>query len=84
VVALGLLVLPLPETEDPAEARLVNLSLAGAFLLIFTPVGTWWGLRRLRHGREWLEQDRTPTAADRVKLRGRTEETRLAVPTESG
>jgi adenylate cyclase len=71
VVALGLLVLPLPATDDPAEARALNLALAGAFLCVFTPLGTWWGLRRLRGAREWLEQDRTPTDDERrTVLRG--------------
>jgi len=71
VVALGLLVLPLPDADDPARARALNLALAGAFLLVFTPLGTWWGLRRLRHAREWLEQDRTPTDDERrTVLRG--------------
>ena len=71
VVALGLLVLPLPEIEDDAASQAINLGLAGVYLLLFIPIGSWWGLRRLRKARTWLEEDREPTADERkAVLRG--------------
>ena len=71
VFALALLVLPLPGVEDDVDARVANLIAGGAFLLVFTPIGSWWGLKRLRHARDWLEQDRRPTPQERkTVLRG--------------
>jgi adenylate cyclase len=71
VAALGVLVLPLPDVEDEGTARAINLGLAGAYLLVFMPVGSWWGLKRLRMARAWLEEDRPPTERERkVVLRG--------------
>jgi adenylate cyclase len=71
VVALGLLVIPLPDPEDESTATALNIGLAGVYLLIFTPLGSWWGLKRLRKARAWLEEDRTPTEAERkIVLRG--------------
>jgi adenylate cyclase len=70
VAALGILVLPL-EIEDEGTAAVVNISVAGAYLMVFTPLGSWWGLKRLRKARAWLEEDRTPTEAERrIVLRG--------------
>ena len=65
ILALGLLVVPLPEVEDEGAARALNLSVAGAYLLVCMPLGTWWGLKRLRNARSWLEQDRQPTERER-------------------
>jgi adenylate cyclase len=71
VVALALLVIPVPEFEDEATGRAINLGLAGLYLLVFSPLGTWWGLKRLRKARAWLEDDRPPTEAERkIVLRG--------------
>jgi adenylate cyclase len=71
VAALGLLVVPLPDVEDEGTARAINLAVAGAYLLVFMPLGTWWGLKRLRQARAWLEEDREPTDEERVVvLRG--------------
>ena len=62
VVTFATLVLPLPDVENNSDARLVNAIATGAYLLVVTPFGVWWGLRRLREAREWLEEDRTPDA----------------------
>jgi adenylate cyclase len=71
VVALGILVIPLPEFEEKGTATAVNVGLAGAYLVVFTPLGSWWGLKRLRKARAWLEEDRAPTEAERkIVLRG--------------
>lgn len=71
VVALGVWVLPYPDVDDADAARTLNLVAAGAYLLVFSPVGAIWGLRRLRKARIWLEEDRPPTPQERrVVLRG--------------
>jgi adenylate cyclase len=68
--AFGNLVLPFPEIDDPAEARLVNLVVLGAYMLIGIPFGTWWILRRARPAREWLLADREPSEEEqRLALR---------------
>ena len=65
VVALGFLVLPLPEVDDESAVRVANFIAAGAFLLFFIPVGSYWGLKRLRGARGWLREDREPTPEER-------------------
>jgi adenylate cyclase len=71
VVALGVLVLPLPDVDDEGIARAINLGFAGVYLLVFMPLGAWWGLKRLRQARDWLAEDRMPTDRERkVVLRG--------------
>jgi adenylate cyclase len=64
VAALGILVLPVP-LEDEGTAMAVNLAAVAVYLLVFVPFGSWWGLKRLRKARAWLEQDRAPTEAER-------------------
>jgi adenylate cyclase len=66
VAVLGLLVLPLPEIEDESAAQAINLGGGGVYLLVFMPLGTWWGLKRLRKAREWLNEDREPTDEERM------------------
>jgi adenylate cyclase len=63
--AFGNFVLPYPEVDDPGEARLVNLVVLGAYMLIGIPFGTWWTLRRARPAREWLLADREPSDEER-------------------
>ena len=65
VFAIATLVLPLPGIEDDADGRLANAIAAGAYLLVFVPIGTWWGVRRLREARMWLKEDREPTPEER-------------------
>ena len=64
VFAIATLVIPLQIEDDP-EARVANAIAAGAYLLVFVPLGTWWGVRRLRQARTWLREDRTPTPEER-------------------
>ena len=71
VVALGVLVLPLPTVENEGTAVAVNVAAAGVYLLVFSTLGSWWGLRRLRAAQTWLEAERPPTAEERrIVLRG--------------
>ncbi|MGH2950632.1 MAG: adenylate/guanylate cyclase domain-containing protein [Solirubrobacterales bacterium] len=71
VLALGVWVIPYPNVEDETRARVMNLITAGAYLLAFIPIGTWWGLARLRKARDWLDEDRPATPEERrVVLRG--------------
>jgi adenylate cyclase len=71
VAALAVLeVVPL-DVGDESTARAIGLGLAGAYLLLFVPIGSWWGLKRLRGARVWLEADRLPTPDERkIVLRG--------------
>jgi hypothetical protein len=67
--AFGNFVLPpLPEIEDPAEARTASLVGLGAYMLIGIPFGTWWTLHRARPAREWR---RRPEPLLRHRGRGR-------------
>ena len=70
VIALALLVLPLEDLEGNAEATAVNMIATGAFLLLFIPIWTWWGSKRLREARAWLEEDRPPTEEERKLVFG--------------
>jgi adenylate cyclase len=71
VVALGVWVIPYPDVRDQEGARIANVVAAGAYLLAFIPIGTWWGLKRLRGAVAWLREDRPPTPTERrVVLRG--------------
>ncbi len=71
VFTLGALVFPLPDIDDPEAARLGALALTAAYLLVSVPLGTVWGLRRLRTGRSWLDDDRAPTPEERrIVLQG--------------
>jgi adenylate cyclase len=63
--AFGNFVLPFPEVDDTGEARLVNLVVLGAYMLVGIPFGTWWILRRARPAREWLLADREPSDEER-------------------
>jgi adenylate cyclase len=63
--AFGNFVLPFPEVDDPAEARLTSLVGLGVYMLIGIPFGTWWILRRSRAARDWLLSDREPTDEER-------------------
>jgi adenylate cyclase len=65
VAALAILVLPLPDVEGDTTAWILNLGLGGVYLLIATPIGSWWGLKRQRQARRWLVEDRAPTERER-------------------
>lgn len=72
VVALGILVLPIPNGEASAgTASLVNGAVAAVVLPAFCFIGSWWGLRRLGTARVWLEADREPNEREqRIVLGG--------------
>jgi adenylate cyclase len=63
--AIGQFVLGFPDVDDPSEARLANLIAFGVYMLISVPLGAWWALRRARSARDWLREDRVPTAEER-------------------
>jgi adenylate cyclase len=66
VVALGIFVLPVPNGESSdATVRLVNGVAAAVMLAVASVLGSWWGLRRLRTAREWLEAERPPDERER-------------------
>ncbi len=72
VVGLGILVLPFA-TGDASEAtvRLVNGVAAAIVLGVFSLIGSWWGLSRLRAASDWLKEEREPDAQEqRVVLGG--------------
>jgi adenylate cyclase len=63
--AFGQFVLPLPDVDDPAEARITNLVVLAVYMVIGVPLGAWWALGGDRPGREWLREDRAPTPEER-------------------
>ena len=72
VVALGIFVLPIPSGDSSeGTVRLVNGVGAAIALVVFSFIGSWWGLRRLRSAREWLAEDRAPDGSEqRIVLGG--------------
>jgi adenylate cyclase len=71
VAAFAVWGLPKPDGIDDA-AIVVNISVAGAYLLVALVIGAVWGRRRLedgRHGmRAWVEEEREPTEAERRRV----------------
>jgi adenylate cyclase len=72
VVALGILVLPFSTGEtSEATVRLVNGVAAAIVLCVFSFIGSWWGLRRLRTASKWLKEERKPNEEEqRIVLGG--------------
>src|SRR5688572_14173682 len=66
-VLLGL-VLPRPEVASETDTLIINLIVAGIYVLIGLVVGTWWGMRRLRGLRHWLRTDRPATADEQLRV----------------
>jgi adenylate cyclase len=68
VVSFAVWGLPKPALEDSTEPIIVNVAVAGVYLLVALVVGSAWGLRRIEGGRygirRWLTDDRTPTAPE--------------------
>ena len=64
--------LPKPAIDSDAHPVVLNVAVAGGYLLFALVVGVIWGRRRLeggRHGiRGWLEDDREPTAKERRRV----------------
>ena len=61
-------VLPIPPVDDPSQVRLLNLVLAGSYVLMGMVIGALWGSRRLRRMREWLRSEREPTDVERAEV----------------
>lgn len=72
VAAFAVWGLPKPDGLEGDSAVVVNISVAGGYLLFALVVGAWWGRRRLesgRHGmRGWVEDEREPTEAERRRV----------------
>ena len=54
-----------PETGSPV---LVNLILAGAFILVAVPLVTWVLTRATTAGRAWLKEERPPTTSEQRNM----------------
>jgi adenylate cyclase len=50
------------------NADVLNLILAGIYVLFAIVVGSWLGMRRTRPGRIWLREGRSPTEAEQRRL----------------
>lgn len=72
VVAFALLVLPKPDGEVDGGVLVLNLALAGVYVLVAIPVGVWWGRRLVEKGRDgtgaWLASEQEPNAAQRARV----------------
>ncbi|HEX8051051.1 MAG TPA: adenylate/guanylate cyclase domain-containing protein, partial [Solirubrobacterales bacterium] len=72
VVCFAVWALPKPDGVDGTSALPVNLALGGAYAAAALAIGVIWGRRRIERGpdglRAWLEEDRPPTAAQRLRV----------------
>ncbi|HEX7278392.1 MAG TPA: adenylate/guanylate cyclase domain-containing protein, partial [Solirubrobacterales bacterium] len=72
VVCFAVWALPKPDGVDGTSALPVNLALGGAYALAALAIGVIWGRRRIERGpkglRAWLEEDRVPSAAQRLRV----------------
>ena len=68
VLVFVILMWVLPSPPGEGASTLLNLVVAGSYLLIALPIGVAWGLRRLRPSRRWLEEGRPPTLAEQRNL----------------
>ncbi len=72
VVCFAVWALPKPEGVDGTSALPVNLALGGIYASLALAIGVIWGRRRVERGpkglRAWLEEDRRPTAAQRLRV----------------
>ncbi|MGI8726563.1 MAG: adenylate/guanylate cyclase domain-containing protein [Solirubrobacterales bacterium] len=64
VFVLAVWVLPTDELPGEGSPILVNLVLAGGYVLATIPLATWLVLRRQREGRRWIKEERDPTAEE--------------------
>ena len=60
-------VVPLPGNGLPASARTIGLVSTLALVMVGWFVCDWWGGRALRPITSWLEQNRPPTPAERLR-----------------
>lgn len=56
------------ETPGKDDPTVLNLILAGAYILVAIPIGIMWSLSRLRPSRRWMKEDRDPTPAEQRNL----------------
>ena len=63
--ALGTFVLPLPDIDEPGDARITSVAVLAGYLLVSIPLGTWWMARRARPVRRWVVAERSPTTEER-------------------
>lgn len=70
VTCFSLFALPKPETGQDTAILVTNLSVGVGYLLLALAVGVLWGIRWLSGGSggsgQWLLDDRTPTADERL------------------
>jgi len=70
-VLAGFVIPTPPEFDQETETLIVNLAVAGVYVLIALIVGTVWGFRRLNPTRQWIAAERAPDKAElREALRG--------------
>ena len=71
VTAFAVLALPKPVIDDEALVIVLNVCLAGAYVVFALVVGIVWGRRRIeggKHGiRGWLSEERAPTQKERKR-----------------
>jgi adenylate cyclase len=65
VASLIVFVLPTPEVANRDTVVLINLVVAGAYLIGAVTFGVVWGLARVRRAHAWLIAGRRPTDEDR-------------------
>ncbi|HYG95831.1 MAG TPA: adenylate/guanylate cyclase domain-containing protein [Solirubrobacterales bacterium] len=72
VVCFAVWALPKPAGVDGTSALPVNLAMGGAYASIALAIGVIWGRRRIERGpkglRAWLDADREPTPAQRLRV----------------
>lgn len=68
VFVLSVWVVPTDGIEGDAAPTIVNLAIAGGYLLFAIPFGAWLVLRGVRPGRDWLRQGGEPTEAEQLNL----------------
>lgn len=64
VLALALLVVPLPQLARSNHIRLLNVLVATGYTLLALPAGAWIGTRRMNRLRTWLIEDRPAGAVE--------------------
>ena len=72
VVCFAVWALPKPDGVDGTTALPVNLAMGAVYATLALAIGVIWGRRRVERGpkglRAWLEDDRRPTAAQRLRV----------------
>ncbi len=68
VFVIAAWVLPTKDLDGNDASIIVNLILAGAYVLVALPLGVAWAIRATRPGRLWLHEGRPPTEAEQRNL----------------